>query len=163
MRFERVSSSEQVEQVAKLAREIWYEYYVPLIGRAQVDYMVERFQTAAAMSRQIADGYEYFLIQSELGESIGYLAVRQDPDSLFLSKLYLRADARGGGRGGQSLRFVEDLARERGLSRLWLTVNKGNPSVYVYERKGFTRAEAIVIDIGGGFVMDDYRMEKFLA
>lgn len=163
MQFERVTTAQQVEQVAKMAREIWYEYYVPLIGRAQVDYMVERFQTPTAMTQQIREGYEYFLIQSDADASIGYIAVRQDPGSLFLSKLYLRADARGGGRGGQSLRFVEDLARERGLSKVWLTVNKGNPALYVYERKGFIRAEAIVMDIGGGFVMDDYRMEKFLA
>ncbi len=50
--------------MAALAHEIWYEYYVPLIGRAQVDYMVARFQNAAAMQAQIDQGYEYFLVQT---------------------------------------------------------------------------------------------------
>ena len=52
--------------------------------------------------------------------------------------------------------FIEELARERGLNRLWLTVNKGNPAVTAYQRMGFQIAASIVIDIGGGFVMDDF-------
>jgi hypothetical protein len=35
--------------------------------------------------------------------------------------------------------------------------------VQAYQRMGFEIAEAIVIDIGGGFVMDDFRMEKRLV
>jgi hypothetical protein len=52
------------------------------------------------------------------------------------------------------------MARERGATHLWLTVNKGNASVQAYERLGFRIVEAMVIDIGGGYVMDDYKMEK---
>ena len=40
-----------------------------------------------------------------------------------------------------------------------LTVNKRNVlPIRAYERFGFRRAEAVVKEIGGGFVMDDYRM-----
>ena len=38
--------------------------------------------------------------------------------------------------------------------------NKGNPSVRAYERLGFKIVDAMVMDIGGGYVMDDYKMEK---
>ena len=58
------------------------------------------------------------------------------------------------------MEFIEQLARRRGLVLLWLTVNKGNPSVNAYKRLGFQIAADLVMDIGGGFVMDDYRMEK---
>jgi len=50
-----------------------------------------------------------------------------------------------------------------GLTRLWLTINKRNPVLQIYERLGFVRTAAIVMDIGGGFVMDDFRMEKDVA
>ena len=83
--------------------------------------------------------------------------------SLFLSKLYLLSDARGGGTGRVCMEFIEQLARRRGLNLLWLTVNKGNPAVKAYERLGFRIAADLVMDIGGGFVMDDYRMEKRLV
>jgi hypothetical protein len=60
------------------------------------------------------------------------------------------------------MEFIEQLATRRGLTMLWLTVNKGNPSVKAYERLGFHIAADIEIDIGGGFVMNDFRMEKQL-
>jgi len=60
------------------------------------------------------------------------------------------------------MEFIEGLARERALNLLWLTVNKGNPAVKSYQRLGFRIESAIVMDIGNGFVMDDFRMEKSL-
>lgn len=149
--------------VVQLASEIWDEYYVPLIGRAQVDYMVAKFQSLAAMRDQIASGYEYYVVQA--GERlVGYFAIQPDREQkrLFISKFYLHKSSRGSGTGRLCMEFIEQLARQRGLPLLWLTVNKGNPAVKTYERLGFRIAEHIVIDIGNGFVMDDYRMEKDL-
>lgn len=168
IRFVPVHSADQLASVAALAHEIWYEYYVPLIGRAQVDYMVGKFQNVPAMQAQIAQGYEYFLVQREDGSGaardIGYCAVQEQPERvLFLSKLYLHHAARGAGTGRTCMEFIEGLARRRGLSQLWLTVNKGNPAVQAYQRLGFRIAADLVMDIGDGFVMDDYRMEKPLT
>ena len=159
-----VTNAAQVADVARMARIIWNEYYVQLIGQAQVDYMVAKFQTAEAMQAQIDQGYEYFQIRQ--GKNvIGYAAIRHDAADarVFISKLYVLAEHRKSGAGRRSLELIEALARERGARHLWLTVNKGNPSVKAYERLGFDIAEAIVMDIGGGFVMDDYRMEKPVA
>lgn len=160
--FIPVRSDDQLAAVATLAREIWYEYYVVLIGRAQVDYMVARFQSVAAMAQQMREGYEYFLVQRE-GRTIGYCAVQQQENALFLSKLYLHKESRGSGTGRACMEFIERLASQRGLGLLWLTVNKGNPAVNAYKRLGFEIAADIVMDIGGGFVMDDFRMEKKLS
>lgn len=168
IQFVPVTTPQQLDVVAGLAHEIWYEYYVPLIGRAQVDYMVSKFQSSGAMAGQMREGYEYFVIQQgpneRAGRPIGYCAVQPQSaqNSLFLSKLYLLRDARGAGTGRECMEFIEQLARRRGLTLLWLTVNKGNPAVKAYERLGFRIAADLVMDIGGGFVMDDYRMEKSL-
>lgn len=150
--------------VAELARDIWYEYYVSLIGRAQVDYMVARFQSAGAIQEQLRAGYEYFIVRL-CDRLVGYIALKAEPEQrqLFISKFYLHKSSRGSGTGRACMEFIEQLARQRGFTRLWLTVNKGNPSVKVYERLGFRIAADIVMDIGNGFVMDDYRMEKELG
>lgn len=162
LRFIPARSDADIETIAGMARTIWYEYYVPLIGVAQVDYMVAKFQSADAMRQQVREGYEYFIV-AQGGEPIGYTAIKPGEDaSLFISKLYLLQSARGTGTGRAVMAFIEEWARQRGLGRLWLTVNKGNPSVRAYERLGFSIAESIVMDIGGGFVMDDFRMEKVL-
>jgi GNAT superfamily N-acetyltransferase len=150
--------------VADLARAIWNEFYVPLIGQAQVDYMLDRFQTVDAITAQLREGYEYYVLRRD-GSPIGYCAVQPQPAerALFLSKFYLRRDARGAGTGRETVAFVERLARERGLCSIWLTVNKRNPSRHAYERMGFRIVADVTMDIGDGFVMDDHRMEKSLS
>jgi diamine N-acetyltransferase len=164
VRLVPVTNAAQVADVARMAHEVWNEYYVALIGQAQVDYMVAKFQSADAMQLQIDSGYEYFHIRQS-AENVGYAAIRHDAAEarVFISKLYLLAAYRKSGAGRQTLGLIERLARERGATHLWLTVNKGNPSVQAYERLGFRIVEALVMDIGGGYVMDDYKMEKAVA
>jgi ribosomal protein S18 acetylase RimI-like enzyme len=59
---------------------------------------------------------------------------------------------------------VEQRARSRGAERLVLQVNKQNAAaIAFYQRQSFTIREAAVFDIGNGFVMDDYVMEKPLG
>jgi GNAT superfamily N-acetyltransferase len=161
----KVTSVEEVASVARLAREIWEEHYPPIVGREQVAYMLGRFQSEEAVARQIAEGSEYFLIlRGE--EGIGYFAVTAEAgaSAMFLSKIYVRKSLRGEGFGKAALEYAEGLCRERGLSRLWLTVNKHNSrSIAWYERMGFRNTGAVVKDIGGGFVMDDFRFEKGIA
>lgn len=164
LQIQPVSSTAQIDVVAALAREIWDEHYVPLIGRAQVDYMVGRFQSAPAIAGQIGAGYEYFLVHD--GRlPVGYFAIQAQPEqgSVFISKFYLHGLQRGRGTGRRCMEFIEQLASGRGLILLWLTVNKANPSVKAYQRMGFRIAAELEIDIGSGFVMDDFRMEKQLA
>ena len=164
LEFQPACTAADLAIVEALAEQIWHEHYTPLIGAAQVEYMVEKFQRAPAMQAQIRDGYEYFLVRRD-AQAVGYIAVQAQASErqLFISKLYLHKSARGSGTGRACMEFIERLARQRGLDRLWLTVNKGNPSVLAYERLGFSIARAIVMDIGGGFVMDDYRMEKSIV
>jgi ribosomal protein S18 acetylase RimI-like enzyme len=159
-----VTSAAQVADVARMAREVWNEHYVPLIGQGQVDYMVAKFQSPGAMQSQIGSGYEYFQIRQG-GENVGYAATRHDVAvaRVFVSKLYVLAAYRKSGAGRRSLDLIERRARERGATHLWLTVNKANPSVRAYERLGFRIVEAMVVDIGGGYVMDDYKMEKAIT
>ena len=68
--FQPVESAQDVEQLAKLADEIWHEYWPALIGKAQTDYMVEQFQSLSAIKRDMAEhAYEYwFIVAQEDGE-----------------------------------------------------------------------------------------------
>jgi GNAT superfamily N-acetyltransferase len=160
--FQPVHSEAQIADVARLAREIWQEHYVPIIGQAQVDYMLENFQSETALSKQLQQAYEYYLITNNR-QSAGYLAIvpGQNDASLMLSKLYVRKSERGRGLGKQGLHFVEDLCAKRAVNLLWLTVNKHNAdSIAWYSQMGFTNAGSIIQDIGSGFVMDDFRFEK---
>jgi GNAT superfamily N-acetyltransferase len=162
MDLERVGIPTQIAAVAALARETWTQHYEPLIGAAQVEYMLAKFQSAEAIARQIAaERYEYYL-----APDAGYLALVPDRDrqSVMLSKIYVLAKSRGTGLGRAMVEFAEKRAAELGAAELWLTVNKHNAgSIAFYEKMGFRKTDALVTDIGAGFVMDDWRMAKRLS
>src|SRR5512143_275238 len=88
--FLEVSTDNQIEIVASLAREIWTEHYIPIIGKEQVDYMLDRFQSKHAISEQIRTGVLYFLMEED-NEFIGYIAVQPKGVELFLSKIYVKS------------------------------------------------------------------------
>jgi len=78
-----------------------------------------------------------------------------------LHKLYLLPEYHGRGIGALALKQVEELASSKGIQRLVLNVNKQNISgIRAYERAGWSCSEAVVNDIGRGFVMDDFVMSK---
>jgi ribosomal protein S18 acetylase RimI-like enzyme len=55
------------------------------------------------------------------------------------------------------LRHVADVARNSGFRSLILAVNKQNIKAQkAYERFGFRQYKSVQIDIGNGFIMDDY-------
>ena len=162
--FIEVTDNDLIEKVATLAREIWTEHYEPIIGKHQVEYMLSTFQSGNEIRRQITEGkIHYFLIQKDK-DYTGYLAVEPQKDTFFLSKIYIQSSCRGLGLGRESLEFVTLLAKLHKLPRITLTVNKNNTSsIKAYEKCGFKIISSVVKDIGNGFVMDDYIMEKNLS
>ena len=153
-----------IDAVVVLARDIWNQHYVPIIGQAQTDYMLAKFQSMSAIARQIADGYQYYIARDQ-GVEAGYFAVVPNgaEHRMLLSKIYVKLERRGAGIGRAMMIFVEALCGEMGIRELWLTVNRHNTgSIAFYQHMGFTVTESVVQDIGNGFVLDDYKMAKTL-
>jgi ribosomal protein S18 acetylase RimI-like enzyme len=66
----------------------------------------------------------------------------------------------GKGIGKALIDFIVNEAKERHQKGLILNVNKRNIAIRFYESIGFNISNEEVIDIGNGFVMDDFVMEK---
>lgn len=153
-------NDEQLQQIANLADTIWHEHFTPIIGTEQVEYMLDKFQSFPALKHQLTDGYEYYqLYDNEI--FCGYCGVHPDEDGrLFLSKLYLKKEARGRHLATQAFAFLKFLCQKRNLHSIWLTCNKHNDnSLAVYRHLGFQTIDTQEADIGNGFIMDDYIME----
>lgn len=159
-------TEEDIQNIAVLANEIWHEYFPFILSEEQINYMVEKFQSEKAMKYQIEqDGYVYYKILSD-NELIGYFAVREEKEekALFLSKLYLHKSYRGNGYGTKVFQYLEEYCYNHHFVKIWLTVNKYNEStINAYLKKGFTITDTRVLDIGNGFIMDDYIMEWILT
>ena len=151
--------------IAALAGEIWREHYTPIIGEAQVEYMLEKFQSAKQIYEDITENdYVYFTSeQIKSGELSGYCAVRPKEDCLLLSKLYIRKECRGKGTARSFLDEAAALCRFYGFDKIRLTVNKYNGnSIAAYHKMGFETIDSVKNDIGGGFFMDDFVMELLI-
>lgn len=156
--FEDTKSVEGINVVSLLAHEIFREHFTPLIGVRQVEYMLQKFQRPDTLFCQMQEGYSYTLVYQGK-EAIGYFSLLPYPDTMFLSKFYLRREFRGQGIG--RLMMEEIFRRSKDKQMVYLHVNKQNTgSIAAYEKMGFSIVGSPVTEIGGGFVMDDYRMER---
>jgi ribosomal protein S18 acetylase RimI-like enzyme len=80
-----------------------------------------------------------------------------------LDKLYVHPDRQRQGYGGALIEHACERARRLGYGAVILAVNKRNTTaIAAYRKYGFEIREGVVKDIGGGFVMDDYIMERKL-
>ena len=154
-------TNEEIARVAQLADAIWHQHYADILSAEQIDYMVDKFQSAPALRRQREEeGYHYLLLQWD-GEDAGFCGYNIQNGALFLSKLYIRQACRRNGIARRVLQTLIVRAQQAKAVKIWLTVNRYNEgSIAAYEAFGFKTVRAEVTDIGHGFVMDDWIMEK---
>lgn len=163
VQFIPVVTDEQITNLAFIADTVWHEWFQTILSLEQIDYMVQKFQSFKAMKEQITkEGYEYYFLNVN-GINVGYIGihVEQDTGKLFLSKIYILKSFRGHRYASEAFEFLEGMCQGLNLNSIYLTVNKYNEnSINVYTKRGFQNIKAQVTDIGNGYVMDDYVMEK---
>ena len=156
-----VCTEDEMKKVEDIATNVWNEHYQSIISKEQIEYMISEFQSYDAIKKQIENnGYKYFMINFK-GLYVGYAAFKKEKDQLFLSKLYVEKDYRKNGIADIALNHLMNICSRDGLGKIYLNVNKNNDkSIEIYEKMGFVKTSEKVTDIGSGYVMDDYIMEK---
>ncbi len=156
-------AAQDVAQLAALAREIWFAHYPAIISVAQIEYMLaERYDAGVVLAELQRDGmwWDKLMVAGEMTGFASYFLTGV-PEEMKLDKLYVHPRLQRRGYGGMMITRACAVARSRGCSRLVLAVNKNNrDAIASYLKHGFRVADAVVKDIGGGFVMDDYIMVK---
>lgn len=154
-----VSNMELIYSVSAVAEEIWHDHFDPIIGEAQVDYMLEKFLSPDALAQQINSGYQYYLFSYEYTFA-GFAGVHKENGSLFLSKLYVDKEFRGKGIASYMFHQFIEMCKKNNLDKIWLTCNRHNTNTLeIYKHWGFKIVKEQAADIGNGFVMDDYILE----
>ena len=158
----RRAGEADLETISALAGRIWRAYYPAILSREQIEYMLRWMYDVAQLRRDLARGV-VFEVLYEGERPLGFCGYEEMPGYLKLHKLYLEVGEHGRGLGSMLLRHVEDEARRRGLSRVVLGVNRFNEkAIRAYTRNGYAVREPLRTEIGDGFVMDDFIMEKSL-
>lgn len=165
VRIRRIAEDE-LPTVQKLGHEIWQECYPGILSQGQIDYMLSVWYQPEAMAREMqVRGAWFALIETAGHGASGYLSFEVYPEGvLFINKLYVKSGLHGRGVGAAALAWTAERAASLGCHRLQLRVNKKNAqAIRAYQRAGFRFIEDVCTDIGNGYVMDDYRMEKALS
>jgi ribosomal protein S18 acetylase RimI-like enzyme len=158
----RALELDQIPIVQKLAREIWEEHYGPILSSDQIDYMLNLFYSNENIQKEIKEGIYWDLIYYQ-NIAVGYISCKLELEKVHLSKIYLKSEMRGKGLGKIMFNHAIQITQNQQKKSVYLNVNKNNAdSIEFYKRNGFEIIEEGVFDIGNGYVMDDYIMEKFL-
>ena len=152
---------EQLPIVIDLTKKIWPVAYGEILSKAQLDYMIDKFYNETALRELIQKGHVFYVAQDDNGKDVGFVSyeINSEPNKTKIHKIYVLPETQGTGLGRQFFELVKEKAIENNQKAIFLNVNKYNNAIHFYMKLGFTKVKDEVIDIGNGYVMDDYVME----
>lgn len=154
----------EIPALLELAGRIWRAHYPGIISGAQIEYMLGQRYRPEIITAQLADPAQRWLVAANRHGLIGFAHLyRESVQRAKLDKLYVAPEHQREGVGRALLATAEDAARAWGCTCLCVRTNKANvQALAAYPRYGFGFSVGVVEDIGGGFIMDDYQLEKAL-
>jgi ribosomal protein S18 acetylase RimI-like enzyme len=155
------ANSENIQIIIELTKKIWPVAYGKILTMAQLDYMIDKFYNETALLELIDKGHVFYLAQDDNGKEVGFVSyeLNSELNKTKIHKIYVLPETQGTGLGRQFFELVKEKAIENHQSAIFLNVNKYNNAIHFYTKLGFTKIKGEVIDIGNGYVMDDYVME----
>ena len=154
-----------VEAVAALARRVWQHTYLGIISQEQIDYMLEQRYRAQLVKEELGTPTIWWDQASVDGQLAGFVSclLTATAGEMKLDKLYVDPARQRLGIGARLIEQVVRRAVQARCEALILAVNKRNErAIVAYRKHGFVVRESVCVDIGNGFVMDDFIMAKSL-
>ena len=124
--------------------------------------MLDKMYNKDVLFSQLQAG-QTFLIAEEEQRDLGFAGFSvSDPGSSCykLHKLYVLPEMHGYGVGKLLLNEVIRQVRILGGKAIKLNVNRNNKAAEFYKAAGFEIKKSVDLDIGEGFFMNDYIMER---
>jgi len=149
--------------IKAIAEKAWRPTYDHILTEQQTIYMLDLMYNSLTLENQITDNIAFFMVDLAQ-ETVGYFAVENINDQIVkLHKLYLDPTQKQKGLGRKIIQYIKDWTLENQRERIILNVNKNNSAVHFYQKMGFTIIDELILDIGEGYVMDDYVMQLNLG
>ena len=162
----RPALSSDVDAIARTHVLGWQHAYAGMITQKQIDYMLAQRYNAPHLLTELSQPGLWWDQALVTGERVGFSScyLTDTPGEIKLDKVYVHPDWQRAGVGGALIERVVGRGRAACCDTLVLAVNKQNVrAIAAYERKGFSVRESVCVNIGGGFVMDDFIMSRSIA
>ena len=146
-----------------LANEIWGEAYKNILSPEQIKYMLREMYSMPVLEQLFHSLDHHFILAWQDQVAVGFALYhpKENLESVTrLSKIYIHPSLQRKGIGKQMMRYIEKVMVSSNMRILELNVNRHNPAIEFYKRLGFEIIEEEDIDIGEGYYMNDYIMQK---
>jgi GNAT superfamily N-acetyltransferase len=153
--------ADEAAAVTALAHQIWPHAFKDILTPVQIAYMLDWMYTPTTLAEQMNNGHLFYVLENE-SVDIGYMGIQPAypfEDSLKIHKLYVLPSEQGKGFGKLFIEHAIAEAKIHKIKSITLNVNRFNNAVHFYKSLGFYIAKEEDIDIGHGYLMEDYVMK----
>jgi ribosomal protein S18 acetylase RimI-like enzyme len=158
----RHTSTADIPLIRELTFNVWPQTYRDILTSEQIDYMLEMMYSPSSLEKQMQEGCSFIIVYDN-DNPVGFASYQLLNDNIAkLHKIYVLPSQQGKGTGKFLLDYIIVQVKEQGAASLQLQVNRDNTAKDFYEKKGFTVIKEADFDIGNGYYMNDYVMEKKL-
>lgn len=157
----RLLDRHELHFVQSIAHQTWPNTFAEILTTEQIDYMLDWMYNKAILEKNYDNGHLFFAY-FENAEAIGFMAIQAnllEGKSLKIHKLYVLPNQQGKGVGYKLIQKAIEIAKNLDQKNVFLNVNRFNQAVDFYKRVGFSILKEENIEIGKGFLMEDYVMQ----
>lgn len=160
----RIAGEGDISKIRMIAYKTWPIAFRNILSEEQLKYMLRKFYSSASLFNQMEYLKHTFLLAEENDKNcVGFASFsvhKEDPGIFHLNKLYVLPDHQKSYTGTLLVEKVIQLARAKDGISLQLNVNRNNAALHFYTGLGFMTIREEDIDIGNGFFMNDFVMER---
>lgn len=159
------ATTDHIYNIQVLSNVIWPATFSNILSQEQISYMMDMMYSTSSLEKQLKELNHHYLLAEEDGEYLGYLSYELNYKGTPITKIhkiYVLPSIQGKGVGRLFIDAVSKLALKNNNTLLSLNVNRYNKAIDFYKRMGFDFFASENIDIGNGFLMEDYVMNKDL-
>lgn len=159
------AATEDVPVIQDIARITWYPTFEDILSKEQISYMLRMMYSTESLTEQIEVKKHQFYLAKEKNMTLGFISVElnyQNQPVAKIHKIYILPMAQGRGLGKILMQKAEQLALENHQKLITLNVNRFNVALNFYSNLGYQNIKSEDINIGNGYLMEDFVLEKKL-
>jgi ribosomal protein S18 acetylase RimI-like enzyme len=154
-----------IKTIQEITYKTWPVTYGKILSEEQLEYMLDLIYSDEALTAQFQKNEQLFYLISDSESTIGFIGIEHHYKNEAITKIhkiYLLPETQGKGIGKMVIDEIEKLALDNNSNTLSLNVNRFNSALGFYKKIGFEILEEVNIEIGNGYLMEDYVMVKRL-
>lgn len=147
--------------IREIAFQTWPATYSAILSKEQLNFMLSKFYSLKNLQLNTQQNQLFYII-FENKIPLGFLGIEHNFDAKPITKIhkiYILPNNQGKGIGKVAIDFVIEAASKNQNNKIILNVNRFNNAVLFYQKMDFKIVREIDIEIGNGYLMEDFVME----